>query len=102
MIHWDSLRFLDAMLTLTFLRPTDVMPSTRALGNDEPRSATAVAVPWCSCELWPRPARCATPGSRRASGRVTPLSVSWASVIPGETEADLSKSASAVPAAALG
>lgn len=58
--------------------------SATTLGNEAPRWATAVAVPTCRYELWPR-----TPGRNPRHGVAwlgDPLSGSWASVIPAETD----------------
>ncbi|MGH8571296.1 MAG: methyltransferase domain-containing protein [Gammaproteobacteria bacterium] len=76
---WDGLRWDDPDADLTH---TEVMPWT-TLGNEAPQWAIAVAVPSCRYELWPR-----TPGRNPRHGVAwlgDPLSGSWASVIPGDT-----------------
>jgi len=78
-INWDGLRWDDPDADLSH---TDVIPWT-TLGNEASRWATAVAVPTCRYELWPR-----TPGRNPRHGVAwlgDPLSGSWASVIPAET-----------------
>lgn len=77
---WDGLRWDDPDADLTY---TEVMPWT-TLGNEAPQWAVAVAVPSCRYELWPR-----TPGRNPSHGVAwlgEPLSGSWASVIPSNTE----------------
>lgn len=77
-VDWGGLRWEDPSADLTH---TDIVPWT-TLGNVSPQWAIALAVPNCWYELWKT-----TPQRNHGVAWLgDPLSGSWASVIPGDTE----------------
>jgi len=77
-VEWDGLRWDDPSADLT---RTEIMPWT-TLGNESPQWAVAVAVPNCRYELW----KTTSERNHGVAWLGDPLSGSWASVIPGDTE----------------